>query len=60
MVRMDDKRVILERNDAGYDKAWNALIASGKNPNDFMYMYSEGTKAFFKNRDFRNYIAVEA
>jgi hypothetical protein len=60
MVRMDDKRVILERGDKGYDKSWMALIDSGKNPNDWMYMYSEGNKAFFKNKMMRNYISVEA
>ena len=60
MVRMDDKRMILERGDKGYDEAWNALIASGKDPNEFMYMYSEGDKAFFKNKMMRNYISVVA
>lgn len=62
MVRMDESRIILERQDEGYDKAWTALIDAGYKPEDFMYMYSEEKtgKAFFKHRMMRNYVSVGA
>ncbi len=62
MVRMDNEKVILERGDEGYEEAWMGLIDSGKNPNDFMYMYTEKStgKALFKHKLMRNYVSVEA
>jgi len=34
----------------------NAKLKGLTRPEDYMYMYSQGTKDFFKNINYRNYI----
>lgn len=40
------------------DRAWDVLIATGRNPHAFMLMHYEKDVAWFKDRNTRQYVSV--